>query len=297
MLFALVVAPPAAADLADERALAEKYAPIVRIVEQQDVCSYGEPFIPTDIDLLLDEETVALRGPWNITDLVEIASHCGRSGGALRIPPRLPGQCARSGLRLQPLGSAPDGGQRARRVRARRRRGGVLRKARPSVLVLLPLQRLQQHARGRLGDDPARLRRARRPSRARGRPRSRSVTARTREPNGQRGTTRSSSSPGQGPSSTRPPAPTPTSTGTRSGWAARRRQGSAATTRAGHTASCPRRSSRSRATGRPQRPPFPGSPSRGAGASSRRRSSTGRPARTRRRSGRGRSPGPRTGAT
>jgi hypothetical protein len=73
MLAALVVAPNAAADLADERALAERYVPIVRLVEQQDICGYGEPFIPTDIDLLLGEETVALRGPWNVTDLVEIA--------------------------------------------------------------------------------------------------------------------------------------------------------------------------------------------------------------------------------
>ena len=73
LLAALVAAPSAAADLADEQALAERYAPIVRLVEQQDVCSYGEPFIPTDIDLLLDEETVALRGPWNVTDLVKIA--------------------------------------------------------------------------------------------------------------------------------------------------------------------------------------------------------------------------------
>ena len=73
LVAALVVVPAAAADLADERALAEKHAPIVRIVEQLDVCDYGEPFIPTDIDLLLDEETVALRGPWNVTDLVEIA--------------------------------------------------------------------------------------------------------------------------------------------------------------------------------------------------------------------------------
>jgi hypothetical protein len=71
-LAALVLAPVAGANLADERALAEKYAPIVRIVQQQDVCEYGEPFIPTDIDLLLDEPTVALRGPWNVTDLVEI---------------------------------------------------------------------------------------------------------------------------------------------------------------------------------------------------------------------------------
>jgi hypothetical protein len=68
----LAVAPVARAELADERALAEKYAPVVRLVAQADVCSYGEPFVPTDIDLLLDEPTVALRGPWNRTDLVEI---------------------------------------------------------------------------------------------------------------------------------------------------------------------------------------------------------------------------------
>ncbi|HEU5491755.1 MAG TPA: hypothetical protein VFU84_13270, partial [Gaiellaceae bacterium] len=65
-LAALALVPVAGADLADERALAEKYAPVVRIVEQEDVCGYGEPFIPTDIDLLLDEQTVALRGPWNV---------------------------------------------------------------------------------------------------------------------------------------------------------------------------------------------------------------------------------------
>ncbi len=93
----------------------------------------------------------------------------GRPRQAVRVPPRLSGQCARPRLRLQPLGAALDEGQRARRVRARRGRGGVPREARPSVLVLLPVQRLQQHARGRLGDDPARLRRTRRSSRARGR--------------------------------------------------------------------------------------------------------------------------------
>jgi hypothetical protein len=72
ILLALVASPAAGADLADERALAEKYAPVVRLVEQQDVCGYGEPFIPTDVDLLFGEQTVALRGPWNVTDLVEI---------------------------------------------------------------------------------------------------------------------------------------------------------------------------------------------------------------------------------
>jgi hypothetical protein len=68
----LVAVPIAGADLADERALADKYAPVVRLVQQDEVCGYGEPFVPTDIDLLLDEPTVALRGPWNATDLVEI---------------------------------------------------------------------------------------------------------------------------------------------------------------------------------------------------------------------------------
>jgi hypothetical protein len=72
-LSAFVAAPSAAADLADERALAERHAPIVRIVEQTDECGHGEPFIPTDINLILDEPTVALRGPWSRTDLVQIA--------------------------------------------------------------------------------------------------------------------------------------------------------------------------------------------------------------------------------
>ena len=71
-LLVLAVVPAASADLSDERALAQKYAPVVRVVEQLDVCGYGEPFVPTDIDLLLDQQTVALRGPWNRTDLVEI---------------------------------------------------------------------------------------------------------------------------------------------------------------------------------------------------------------------------------
>jgi hypothetical protein len=69
----LIAAPIAAADYADERALAERHAPIVRTVAQAEECGHGEPFTPTDIDLLLDEPTVALRGPWNRDDLVKIA--------------------------------------------------------------------------------------------------------------------------------------------------------------------------------------------------------------------------------
>jgi hypothetical protein len=72
VLLALAAAPAARADLADERALAERYAPIVRLVEQQDVCGYGEPFIPTDLELLFGDQTVALRGPWNVIDLIKV---------------------------------------------------------------------------------------------------------------------------------------------------------------------------------------------------------------------------------
>ena len=69
---ALVFPGWAAADLADETALAEKFAPVVRLVEQEEECGPGEPYIPTDVDVLFDEPTVALRGPWNRTDLVKI---------------------------------------------------------------------------------------------------------------------------------------------------------------------------------------------------------------------------------
>jgi hypothetical protein len=69
---ALVAAPTATADLADETALAEKYAPVVRLVEQPEECGPGEPYIPTDVDVLFGDPTVALRGPWNAFDLVKI---------------------------------------------------------------------------------------------------------------------------------------------------------------------------------------------------------------------------------
>jgi hypothetical protein len=72
LLLALVVVPVAAADLADEQALAKKYAPVVRLVEQPEECGPGEPYRPLDVDVLFDEPSVALRGPWNSTDLIKI---------------------------------------------------------------------------------------------------------------------------------------------------------------------------------------------------------------------------------
>jgi len=69
-----VLALPVAenADLEDEQTLADRYAPVVRLVDQPEECGPGEPFEPTDVDVLFGDPTVALRGPWNPTDLVKI---------------------------------------------------------------------------------------------------------------------------------------------------------------------------------------------------------------------------------
>ena len=93
LVAACAAALPAAAqaDLADEEALAEKHAPVVRLVEQEEECGPGEPYIPTDVELLFDEPTVALRGPWSASDLVKIAPRGEGSRRPLRVPPRLPG--------------------------------------------------------------------------------------------------------------------------------------------------------------------------------------------------------------
>ena len=66
------LAPPAAADLAQEEQLAARFAPVVRLVEQVEECGPGEPYQPLDVDALFEEPTVALRGPWGSGDLVRI---------------------------------------------------------------------------------------------------------------------------------------------------------------------------------------------------------------------------------
>jgi len=63
----------ARAALSDEQALATRYAPVVRLVEQHEECGPGEPYEPMNVNALFGEPTVALRGPWNDTDLVKIA--------------------------------------------------------------------------------------------------------------------------------------------------------------------------------------------------------------------------------
>src|SRR5215510_12008888 len=74
LIAAGVLTAPAAAHAAssDEQALAERYAPVVRLVKQEEECGPGEPYEPMDVDALFGNQTVALRGPWSANDLVKI---------------------------------------------------------------------------------------------------------------------------------------------------------------------------------------------------------------------------------
>ena len=182
-LAALVAAPTAAADYADEQALAERHAPIVR-------------------------HRRADRGVRS-----RRAVHPDRHRPAPRradrraprpVEPHRPREDRPVGRRISSIASSTTSTSRATRSTraatttrwAKRLTAGsepvvyahvvtrarATREGRAPVLVLLPLQRLQQHARGRLGDDPARLRRDRRRRRRSAAIRSRSATARTRAP-------------------------------------------------------------------------------------------------------------------
>src|SRR5690606_7149322 len=83
-------APPAAAQAGPdarpsgaEVALARAYAPVIRLVDQPEECEAGEPYEPVDVELLMDNDQVALRGPWDSTNIVAIAPSAERLGGGL----------------------------------------------------------------------------------------------------------------------------------------------------------------------------------------------------------------------
>lgn len=65
----------AAARAADpaEVELAKRYAPAVRLVDQAEPCGAGEPYEPIDVELVLGDDEVAFRGPWDRVNLVSIA--------------------------------------------------------------------------------------------------------------------------------------------------------------------------------------------------------------------------------
>jgi hypothetical protein len=75
-LAATLVPSATAADapgaLAQQRELANRYAPVVRLVVGREDCGPGLHYVPIDVNSIFDEQTVALRGPWG-NDLVQIA--------------------------------------------------------------------------------------------------------------------------------------------------------------------------------------------------------------------------------
>ena len=88
-----------------EQALAERFAPVVRLVHQDVECGPGEPYQPSDVELVLGDPSVALRGPWAEDD-IDPGRPDGRGPrrGPLRLPPGLPRQPARGGVRLRGVG-------------------------------------------------------------------------------------------------------------------------------------------------------------------------------------------------
>jgi glycerophosphoryl diester phosphodiesterase family protein len=69
---AVAVVPAARAANADQ-ALADRFAPVVRLVEQDEPCHHGEAFEPTDVNLVLGNPDVALHGPWDRTNIIKVA--------------------------------------------------------------------------------------------------------------------------------------------------------------------------------------------------------------------------------
>jgi hypothetical protein len=71
--------------------LAARYAPVVRLSEQQEPCAGGEAFEPIDVNAILGNDEVALRGPWSGANLVKVGPRAsdlasGRYGYALDFP-------------------------------------------------------------------------------------------------------------------------------------------------------------------------------------------------------------------
>jgi hypothetical protein len=79
----LAFSAAASASLADQKALAARYAPVVSLVEQKHECGAGEPYRPMDVNALFGQPSVALRGPWNSADLVKIAPTAKNLSGGL----------------------------------------------------------------------------------------------------------------------------------------------------------------------------------------------------------------------
>jgi hypothetical protein len=64
--------PSAARAAGAETTLAERYVPVVRLVNQEEPCGHGEAYQPTDVKLVLGNPDVAVRGPWDRTNIIKV---------------------------------------------------------------------------------------------------------------------------------------------------------------------------------------------------------------------------------
>ena len=223
-----------------EEELAARYAPVVRLVDQPEECGPGEPYIPTDVDVLFGEPTVALRGPWNRTDLVKIGPEATDLVNRYEYHLDFPGD---------PLNPGCDYERWARRITKGTKptvyAHVVTDPGYPGKLALqywffYPFNDFNNTHEGdwemtQLVFDAADA------QEALGKAPPKSGTARTRGPSGRRGGTRSwRSSAARIRSSTPPPARTRTSSRPPSTSGARPTPASAATTRSARTTRCSR---------------------------------------------------------
>jgi hypothetical protein len=73
LVVATAAALPSAARAADaETTLAERYVPVVRLVNQEEPCGHGEAYQPIDMKLVLGNPDVAVRGPWDRTNIIKV---------------------------------------------------------------------------------------------------------------------------------------------------------------------------------------------------------------------------------
>jgi hypothetical protein len=62
-----------AAAASPEAQLAQKYAPVVRLATNVYGCEHGDPYVPTDVNVLFGNDEVVLRGPWDRVNVAKIA--------------------------------------------------------------------------------------------------------------------------------------------------------------------------------------------------------------------------------
>ena len=142
--------------------LAQRYAPVVRLVAQAEPCGHGEPYEPTDVNVVLGNDGGRpARARGTTPNRRQGRADRGRplATGLFGYHLDFPGDALAPGCDYEQWSQRITAGSPSHDLRPRRRRAGASRRSRAPVLVLLRLQRLQQHARGRLGDDPAQLRR------------------------------------------------------------------------------------------------------------------------------------------